>query len=110
MRERFFIATAHKAKGLEFESVVVFNATEGSYPYYYNIKNNDQEHIREDARRFYVALSRAKRHLCITYSQINGRGYANKLTPFMQGIADRFTFFAFNSETGKLDKATIHIN
>lgn len=110
MRERFFIATAHKAKGLEFESVVVFNATEGAYPYYYNIRNNDQEHIREDARRFYVALSRAKRHLCITYSQVNPKGYSNKLTPFMQAIADRFTFFAFNPETGKLDKTPIENN
>ena len=102
MRERFFIATAHKAKGLEFESVIVFNATEGSYPYYQNIKNNDQEHIREDARRFYVALSRAKRHLCITYSLVNAKGYSNKLTPFMKAIVDRFTAYAFDPETGKL--------
>ena len=103
MREHFFIATAHKAKGLEFESVIVFNATEGAYPFYYNIKNNDQEHIREDARRFYVALSRAKRHLCVTYSLVNAKGYSNKLTPFMQAIADRFTAYAFNPETGRLE-------
>ena len=101
-RERFFIATAHKAKGLEFESVVVFNAIEGSYPYYYNLKNNDQEHIREDARRFYVALSRAKKHLCITYSEVNSRGYSNKLTPFMKTIASLFTCYAFNPEKGKV--------
>ena len=100
--ERFFIATAHKAKGLEFDRVIVFNATEGAYPYFYNIKNNDQEHIREDARRFYVALSRAKRHLCITYSRVNAKGYSNKLTPFMQAIADRFTAYAFDPETGRL--------
>ena len=103
-RERYFIATAHKAKGLEFESVVVFNATEGSYPYYYNIKNNDQEHIREDARRFYVALSRAKRHLCVTYSLVNAKGYSNKLTPFMKAIADRFVSYAFDPESGKVAK------
>ena len=101
-RERFFIATAHKAKGLEFESVIVFNATEGAYPYYYNIKNNDQEHIREDARRFYVALSRAKRHLCVTYSPVNAKGYANKLTPFMQAIADKFVPYAFDPEAGRV--------
>ena len=101
-RERFFIATAHKAKGLEFESVVVFNAIEGSYPYYYNIKNNDHEHIREDARRFYVALSRAKRHLCITYSLVNAKGYSNKLTPFMSAIADRFVSYAFDPQEGKV--------
>lgn len=101
-RERFFIATAHKAKGLEFESVVVFNATEGAYPYYYNIQKNDQEHINEDARRFYVAISRAKRHLCITYSLVNSRGFSNRLTPFMDAIADRFAPYAFNTAAGKL--------
>ena len=101
-RERFFIATAHKAKGLEFESVVVFNAVEGSYPYYYNIKNNDQEHISEDARRFYVAISRAKRHLCITYSLVNARGFSNKLTPFMKAVADRFVSYAFDPQEGKV--------
>ena len=102
-RERFFIATAHKAKGLEFESVIIFNAVEGSYPFYNNIRNNDQERIREDARRFYVALSRAKKHLCITYSDTNRGGYPNKVTPFLQSIATMFTFYAFNPNTGKLE-------
>ena len=101
--ERFFIATAHKAKGLEFESVVLFNAAEGAYPFYFNLKDKNQERIREDARRFYVALSRAKRHLCITYSDVNSRGFANKLTPFMEAVIDLFACYAFDSEKGKLD-------
>ena len=103
MRERFFIATAHKAKGLEFESVIIFNAVEGSYPFYNNIKSNNQERIREDARRFYVALSRAKKHLCITYAGTNSYGYPNKPTPFLLSIASLFTFYAFNAETGRLE-------
>ena len=86
-RHRFFIATAHKAKGLEFESVIIFNAVEGAYPYYNNIKNNDREHIREDARRFYVALSRAKRHLCITYSNVSSRGTPNRPTRFLESLS-----------------------
>ncbi len=102
-RERFFIATAHKAKGLEFESVVLFNAAEGAYPFYFNLKDKNEERIREDARRFYVALSRAKRHLCITYSDVNSRGFANKLTPFMAAVIDLFACYAFDSEKGKLD-------
>ena len=101
--ERFFIATAHKAKGLEFESVVLFNAVEGAYPFYFNLKDKNQERIREDARRFYVALSRAKRHLCVTYSDVNSRGFANKLTPFMEAVIDLFASYAFDTEKGKLD-------
>ena len=103
-RERFFIATAHKAKGLEFESVVLFNAVEGSYPYFQNIKRNDQERIREDARRFYVALSRAKLHLCITCSDVNTKGYANKLTPFMKKIISLFACYSFDSTKGRIER------
>ncbi len=103
MRERFFIATAHKAKGLEFESVIIFNAVEGSYPFYNNIKDNNAERIREDARRFYVALSRAKKHLCITYSDVSRRGYPNKVTPFLQSIAPMFACYSFNPVSGRLE-------
>lgn len=102
--ERYFIATAHKAKGLEFESVIVFNASEGSYPHYLNIKNGNEEGIREDARRFYVALSRAKRHLCILYAYTNNRFMANRPSPFLAPIADLLTPFAFNPATGRVEQ------
>ena len=101
--ERFFIATAHKAKGLEFNSVIVFNATEGAYPYFYNIKNNDLYHIREDARRFYVAMSRARKRLCFTYSTVASNGMATRPTPFLQSIAHLLSHFALNSENGKIE-------
>ncbi len=101
--ERFFIATAHKAKGLEFDSVIVFNATEGAYPYFYNLRNNDQYHIREDARRFYVAISRARKHLCFTYSAVGGNGSPVRPTPFLQSIAHKLAHFGFNPETGKTE-------
>ncbi len=101
--ERFFIATAHKAKGLEFDSVIVFNATEGAYPFSKNIEKNDQYHIREDARRFYVAVSRAKRHLCFTYSAIGANGAPAKPSPFLKTIAHLVTPFAFNPATGRIE-------
>ena len=91
------------AKGLEFDSVIVFNATEGAYPYFYNLRNNDQYHIREDARRFYVAISRARKHLCFTYSAVGGNGSPVRPTPFLQSIAHKLAHFGFNPETGKTE-------
>ena len=101
-RERFFIATAHKAKGLEFDSVIVFNATEGAYPYALNIRKQDKEHIEEDARRFYVAISRAKKRLCFTYAQNNSRGGCDAPSPFLRPIVSQLTHFCFDPESGKL--------
>ncbi|WP_455085987.1 3'-5' exonuclease, partial [Prevotella pallens] len=48
----------------------------------------------EDARKFYVAMSRAKRRLYIAYSlqmiDRYGRVHNRELTPFMDAIQRRF--------------------
>lgn len=100
---KFFISTAHKAKGLEFESVIVFNAVEGTYPFYNNIRNHDTERIQEDSRRFYVAISRAKKNLCITYSATNAHNFPSTPTPFLSHIAHYFNKFAYNPDTGRIE-------
>ena len=104
--ERFFIATAHKAKGLEFDSVIVFNATEGAYPFFKNIEKNDPYHIREDARRFYVAVSRAKRHLCFTYSEVGPNGSPARPSPFLKSVAHLLTHFSFNPASGRIEASS----
>lgn len=95
-RVRFFVTTAHKAKGLEFENVIVFNAADGYYPFFNNVRTGDTEHLQEDARRFYVALSRAKRRLCITWGATDNRGRPAKPSPFLQAIADMLATYAYD--------------
>ena len=58
--------TVHKAKGLEFENVIIFEATDGVYPFF---DKKTPEEIRESARLFYVAMTRAKKRLHITYAE-----------------------------------------
>lgn len=58
------LLTMHKAKGLEFDTVFICGAVEGLSPY---IKGDSEgEDIEEERRLFYVAMTRAKRELCIT--------------------------------------------
>jgi DNA helicase-2/ATP-dependent DNA helicase PcrA len=87
MQERVFISTVHKAKGLEFDNVIVFDAVDGKYPSAY--ADNDQKR-KEEARKFYVAISRARRRLIITYCHHSvtrwGRWIEQTLTPFMNSI------------------------
>ena len=64
--EKVFVSTVHKAKGLEFENVIIFEATDGVYPFF---DKKTPEEIRESARLFYVAMTRAKKRLHITYAE-----------------------------------------
>ena len=67
--ERVFIMTIHKTKGLEFDDVILYDITNGRMPRY-NTRNPD-----EDARVLYVAMSRAKKRLFMTYE--------NKISEFL---------------------------
>lgn len=67
IQEHVFVSTIHKAKGLEFDNVIVFDAVDGRIPNYYN--GDNQQLNDEDARKLYVAMSRAKRRLFISYSK-----------------------------------------
>ena len=91
MKERIFVSTVHKAKGLEFDSVIVYDAVEGKYPSVFA----SQEAIGgEEARKFYVALSRARRRLIVTYchNAISrwGAWHAKVLTPYMEVLRSQF--------------------
>ena len=64
------LMTIHSAKGLEFEDVFVTHANEGEIPHQ---KAEKKDEIEEERRLFYVALTRAKNNLCISYiTQKNG--------------------------------------
>ena len=67
------IATVHKAKGLEFDYVIIPQCAENKYPGFYSIKQSewpqcDNSGVEEDARLLYVAMTRAKKKLLITCS------------------------------------------
>lgn len=64
------LMTIHSVKGLEFEDVFVIHANEGEIPHQ---KAEKKDEIEEERRLFYVALTRAKNNLCISYiTQKNG--------------------------------------
>ncbi len=91
MNERVFVSTVHKAKGLEFDNVIVFDAVDGKYPSAYG---NTTTADSEEARKFYVAISRARRRLVVTYCHHSvspwGRWYTKQLSPYMKSILHYF--------------------
>lgn len=102
VHDRVFIMTVHKGKGLEFDNVVVLEANDGTYPFY-TVNRTLESHgstseqkakamkeRMEDARKFYVAISRAKKRLCVSYTDSNSYGMPTRMTPFMRSIAKYF--------------------
>jgi len=59
------LSTIHSAKGLEWDTVFVINATEGGIPSSRALDAPAQ--IDEELRLFYVALTRAKTWLTVTH-------------------------------------------
>ncbi len=83
-KEKLFISTVHKAKGLEFENVIVMRSVVGRYPHFAHKTDEQRE---EDKRLFYVAISRAMKRLVVS-------GFSdpdNSLTPYIMPILHHFT-------------------
>jgi len=69
--DKINLMTIHSSKGLEFDAVFIVGVESGILPHIRSeITNNE---IEEERRLFYVAITRAKNNLFISYS--NSRGY-----------------------------------
>ncbi len=59
------LSTIHSAKGLEWRAVFVIGLVDGRFPSLFNIR--DQDDVEEERRLLYVAVTRAKEHLYLSY-------------------------------------------
>lgn len=85
------LSTIHSAKGLEWNSVFIIYALEGRFPTMRSVGSDDE--IEEERRLMYVACTRAKENLIITYPMnIYDRESGMILTKpsrFIQGIGEK---------------------
>ena len=79
-RDAVVISTMHGCKGLEFDKVYIPEVVEGIIPYKKAIRQSD---IEEERRLFYVAITRAKKELMITYPK-NMYGKDKEVSPFLR--------------------------
>ncbi len=64
--EKLILSTIHQAKGLEWEAVFVLSVAAGQFPSDRSLK--EEKGIEEERRLFYVAITRAKKQLYLSYS------------------------------------------
>jgi DNA helicase II / ATP-dependent DNA helicase PcrA len=68
--EKLRLSTIHQAKGLEFDVVFAIMLCDGMFPSKRSMENNESE--EEERRLFYVAITRARNELYLTYPQMRG--------------------------------------
>lgn len=69
-QEKLTLMTVHAAKGLEFPVVVVAGLEEGTFPFKRaSAAGLDREEIEEERRLAYVALTRAKERVLLTWAE-----------------------------------------
>jgi DNA helicase II / ATP-dependent DNA helicase PcrA len=66
-RDRVSLLTMHATKGLEFSRVYIVGVEDSQQPGDYPLKYSLESEISEARRLLYVAMTRAKERLCLTY-------------------------------------------
>ena len=91
------LMTVHAAKGLEFPAVYVVGCEDGLFPSGMSI--NTREELEEERRLFYVAITRAKNLLWLTYAQTRyrfGNMQAFEPSRFIEEIPENYLDKSFS--------------
>jgi DNA helicase-2/ATP-dependent DNA helicase PcrA len=101
------LSTAHSAKGKEWDAVFVIWAVDGWFPSARCL--NSEEETEEERRLMYVALTRAKNHLSVTYplnaySSRRGAEYSiDQLCRFIdRGVRDNMQRVAISGDNASV--------
>jgi DNA helicase-2/ATP-dependent DNA helicase PcrA len=77
--DRIVLSTVHQAKGLEWNVVFVMHLAEGTFPHARAYQEDSE--LEEERRLFYVAATRARRQLFLTYPETAGYDTLEFLRP-----------------------------
>lgn len=85
-RGRVPIVTVHQVKGLEFDYVFVVGMNEYKFPIY-------RSDLEEEKRLFYVALTRARKKIYLSYCRFDDYGRSLAMSSFISGIDEKYVKF-----------------
>lgn len=109
------LMTIHASKGLEFNTVFLTGLEEGVFPIFRALENNLE--LEEERRLCYVAITRAKERLFLTYSNRRlffGKAQFLKPSPFIDEIesfdSKKFKNKVFHEKFGEGDVIKIEGN
>jgi len=83
------LMTVHSAKGLEFDAVFITGLEEGLFPHENSLSDGDG--LEEERRLMYVAITRARKRLYLSYSQtrlLHGQTRYNVKSRFLEELPE----------------------
>lgn len=90
-KEAVHIMTAHAAKGLEFDYVFLAGLEDGLFPHTTLAGENEEERQEEERRLFYVALTRARKKIFVSFARMRtifGEKRVNAPSRFLMDIPE----------------------
>ncbi|MGQ9845861.1 MAG: 3'-5' exonuclease, partial [Caldisericia bacterium] len=108
-QDKVTLMTVHSAKGLEFDTVFIVGLEEGLFPHYKSLMSNQD--IEEERRLLYVAMTRAKENLYLTYSiRRTRRGIPEFLDPsrFLNEIPEDYIDKIYLDSKNSVEKNKIY--
>ena len=94
-RPRIPVITIHQAKGMEFDRVFLAGAGDNQFPTYNVTKLKDgpekKKKLGEEMRLFYVAITRAKKKLVISWPAVTNSGRRTRPSRFIGGLPGKYT-------------------
>lgn len=109
------IMTVHKAKGLEFEVVFVIDLVNEVFPSkrssekvkipegLISIESSREWHVAEERRLFYVAMTRARQQLYLSFSYDHGGARLRKPSQFVLETLGSVQQLSLDSKTGSVE-------
>lgn len=83
------LMTVHAAKGLEFDAVFITGLEEGLFPHENSAR--EQDGLEEERRLMYVAITRARKRLYLSYAQarmLHGQSRYNPASRFLEELPE----------------------
>lgn len=88
--EQITLSSVHQAKGLEWKVVFLVGLCEGMFPHQRALEEDGNFALEEERRLFYVAITRAKDQLYLTYPRYNNRGFGSEFILGASRFLDEF--------------------
>lgn len=107
VKEAIYVMTVHQAKGHEFTDVFITGASNQTYPFFGHKAKWEKD---EDKRLFYVAMTRSRNNLTISYAKKSTSIYDYRVrevsrTPYVDDIIGFFNMESDQKKEGNGGKA-----